>query len=372
MNHNQAVTKLAFAIVLASILHVGVFTAVVAWYHPKTDCQACVDDCGLVLPQAVQGPRIGDVSMQGVTLPKVNVAARDEIKHSPVADCCNCGVCVGPKCGCCPDCGVEDLKEQSFRRPTVVVCPNCPQPVPTYRPVPTPVPTYRPVQPVPTPVPVVPQRQPNVVPSQPATSTNKALYQLALFLDSSAKSNTIRDWFTKDPELVSLRGKCDFQVYTPENALYKTRYASIVPVSQFPAVLFLKPDGGHLHAAGGQMIPSTAAELYADLKEGFNLAKSVEMAEAVPQESGAIREKGYSWDDQVAPTMQLNEQDCPGGICPPREVPSWRPGDKVRDLFGPEPSGLEAILWASPIEIAVFAVLGVIVLMVVALLIKKR
>jgi hypothetical protein len=369
---NRDANKIALAVVLAAILHVGVFATMMGYYHTKTDCQACVDDCGLVAPPPVRGPRIGDIGMQDVALPKINVAARDEIKQASPAECCGCDACVGPGCGCCPECGSEDVKQQILRRPNVVICPTCPQVQPTYRPVPTttprptPVPQVQPIQPV------LPQSQPSVVPSQPATTTNKALFQLALFLDSSAKSAGLNDWFNRDPDLVALRGKVDFQIYTPDNPLYKTRYADVIPTNQFPAVLFLKPDGGHLHAAGGRMIPLTAAELYADLKHGYNLAKSVEMAEAVPQDSGAIREKGYSWDDQVAPTMQLTEQNCPGGICPPREVPSWRPGDKVRDLFGPGPSGMEAILWASPIEIAVFVVLGIIVMLAFAMILKKR
>ena len=63
-------------------------------------------------------------------------------------------------------------------------------------------------------------------------------------------------------QLYKLRTACDFQVYTASNALYQTRYATIVPVDQFPVVLFQDSTGGHVHAAGRSMLPATPAELY--------------------------------------------------------------------------------------------------------------
>ena len=113
-----------------------------------------------------------------------------------------------------------------------------------------------------------PHVTPNVPspPSVPARPQVANRHQLALFVGNDSQSRRLEEWFARDPNLASLRTKVDFQVYRPENKLYQQRFASIVPVSQFPAVLFLKPDGGHIHAAGRAMIPATAGALYSDLE----------------------------------------------------------------------------------------------------------
>ena len=103
---------------------------------------------------------------------------------------------------------------------------------------------------------------------QPQPSPKK--YQIALFIGSDAKSKQLLDWFNHDSlSSTSCERTCDFQVYTASNALYKTRFATIVPVEQFPVVLFQDNTGGHVHAAGRSMLPATPAELFADLRPGL-------------------------------------------------------------------------------------------------------
>ena len=42
--------------------------------------------------------------------------------------------------------------------------------------------------------------------------------------------------------------------YTSNNAIYRGRFAEIVPADQFAVVLFQDSTGGHVHAAGRSMI----------------------------------------------------------------------------------------------------------------------
>jgi len=216
----------------------------------------------------------------------------------------------------------------------------------------------------------------NIVPhpvTSPTSQPAQKRYQLAIFIDGSAKGVALENWFATDAKLQELRSRCDFQKYTPDSALYKTRYANIVPRDQFPAVLFLKPDGGHVHAAGGNMIPSNAAQLMADITESYKLAKSVDSVSS-SSTSGAIKERGYQWSKEIVPSMALVSQSqlCPDGNCPEDgdSVGRPRPLDRVSDLFNREAK--EAVFWASPIEIAVYAFMFIIVVLIVAVAIKKN
>ncbi len=160
---------------------------------------------------------------------------------------------------------------------------------------------------------VTPTVTPTVAPPVPATPTSwthrsqqraagcyaslkpcfpppKKSYQIALFVNADATSQRLQEWFTQNKQLAALKESCEFQVYTSTNAIYKTRYADIVPAEQFPVVLFQDSTGGHIHAAGRSMIPSTAEELYSDLRHGYLLYKQAKQA----QKTGAVKTKGYS------------------------------------------------------------------------------
>jgi hypothetical protein len=352
---NQTLLKIGLVMVGVAIIHVAMFSGVLVVYHPDTksmrDCQtACDAYCDDLLSEK-SGSIAKDFSAGNVAYP-VDTTALNELKHQIF----------------------RPRRQPSYQPSSQPDCPTCVQPsrLPTYVTPTTPT-LVTPQRPAVRPA-VKPAVQPTTPAVQPTTPAVSPRYEIALFLDGSAKSNTIAEWFRTNRNLASLRAKCDFQEYAANNAMYRTRFANIVPVNQFPAILFLKPDGGHVHAAGGRMIPGSADMLYADLKEGYRLSRSVEAAEAIPDNSGVIREAGYSWDSQISPSMQLqNPQDCPDGVCPlpDDEDDRWRPGDRARDLFDRVPSR-NAILWASPIEIAVFVVLGLIVLLAIAAIIKKR
>lgn len=231
-------------------------------------------------------------------------------------------------------------------------------------------------------VPITPVRRPTPAPlfmpapaanaTQPAVAPAK--YQIALFVDSSTRSQTLLNWWNTDPQLQSLRSKCDFQLYTPTNSLYRTRYASLVPTEQFPAVLFLRPDGGHIHAAGGNVLPGTASELWKDLQASYELSRSVQSAQTQvlhSADSGLLRERGYNWDAAIQQQTLLTQspEDCLDGSC--------TPGDNGRllPLFDRDTENQQAVLWANAQEIVtvgLFAIAGLLGCMLLGVVILRR
>ncbi len=173
-----------------------------------------------------------------------------------------------------------------------------------------------------------------------------------------------------DPKLSAMRhpkSTVNVQVYAPGDPIYKTRFATSVPTTEFPAIILTDKDGGHIHAAAKQFIPTTAAELYRDLLKGAELYKQAQAQRpANATISGAIKTRGYSWDNTILPTMQLPQDtsgsDCVGPYCPQPNMPDdrWRPGSRVLDLLdGQEVSPMQAILWANWQEIAIVLLLFV-------------
>jgi hypothetical protein len=202
----------------------------------------------------------------------------------------------------------------------------------------------------------------------PVRAPDSRAYQLALFVGNDSQSRQLMQWFETNPKLIKLRELCEFQVYTESNPLYRERFASIVPREQFPVVLLQDAKGGHIHAAGRSMIPSTAEELYSDLQYGYQLYEQAIQAE----KTGAIRSAGYSWDEMISPSMTLFSQDCPDGYCPIDTSDRLRPGSRIRDrLFDEVNDGRHAILWASAGEMITIALIVVAVLLLGFILIKR-
>jgi hypothetical protein len=205
--------------------------------------------------------------------------------------------------------------------------------------------------------------------------SNAVRYQLALFLDQTAKSKSLLSMFSSDQDLIELKNSCDFQIYYADNPLYRARFAEVVPADQFPVVLFLRPDGGHVHAAGGNMIPNTGSELFSDFVEGYKLSKQVESAPGANKTVGAIKPKSYSWDKSIQADMRLapdemvqqlpTTEQCVDGNCEPQE--RVRPLDKLLNRDSPK----NLIVWASPIEYAIIAVIGIVFVLIIAVALKR-
>lgn len=216
--------------------------------------------------------------------------------------------------------------------------------------------------------PRTPSPTPSITPTPvtPAQPTAKK-YQLALFVTDDSQSQQLLEWFSTDQELINLRSRCEFQVYTPQNALYQARYAQAVPIDQFPAMLFLKSDGGHIHAAGKSMLPGTSKELVSDLRQSYELARS---AEAAPMQTGMIRETGYNWDAAINPQMRLQSGDCPDGFCP--DDSSRLPGLGGGSLLDRVRKPAEAVIWTGAAEIATVMLIGLAGVLVVVIVLKRR
>jgi hypothetical protein len=311
-----------------------VFTAL---HTGPVDCPA--GNCGVPIYQPPPAPA-GIVVEKLAEPPEVNLRAQGELKQQ------NCQPCA-------PTYVTPSHVVPTYVMPNHVI-PHRVQPVIT--------PSVRPSSP---PV-IIPVNFPSI--AAPSSPPAKKSYQLALFVGNDSQSQQLLQWFDRDPQLVHLRSKCEFQVYTASNTLYRARFAEIVPVSQFPVVLFQDSTGGHIHAAGRTMIPGTAAELYGDLRQGYGLYQQARQA----QKTGAIKAAGYSWDDSITPTMSLYSQDCPDGICPTEPSDRWRPGSRVRDtLFDEARDTRDAFIRASANELATIALCVIAVLLLGFILIKR-
>lgn len=246
------------------------------------------------------------------------------------------------------------------------------------RPAPS-IPVHDPHPPLPDATPSAPLTIPAPGPADPASPAAPAStaapaaaaksVQIALFVDQTPAGQQLLQWFNADRNLVDLRSKCEFQVYTPQNALYRARYAEVVPATQFPAILFLRADGGHIHAAGGAMLPSTPEQLYADLRASYRLSESVSNAPGLAQ-TGALRERGYNWDKAIAEldAGYVSAGECPPGTICPDDSEGRRP--LLPRIFdnGPDKS---AILWAGGSEI-VMAILAIAAVILIGVILYKR
>ncbi len=322
--------KLSFGLVALVCLHALAFVTFDAALHEPI--RQAVDSRQVVaVPDPFQIPRAEDrmsqIPQSSITSTPVNTSALNEVKQ-----------------------GV-------FQRWTTQQnsCPTCPQQRPTYvQPgysVATQTPSYVvPSQPATMPGVSVTPSQVVSTPTQPATLPARKSFDLSIFLGNDQRSAILEQWFETDPQLKDMKSRCNFQRFTADNPLYRTRYASLVPADQFPVVLLEYADGGHIHAAGGNMIPATSALLVSDMRESWEKAKQVREAEG--PKSGAIKTAAYSWDKSIAPSMQLigqAESECKDGQC--RLVPSGG------SLF-PAKDNSQAIVWASGNEM----VLGAVVL----------
>lgn len=136
-----------------------------------------------------------------------------------------------------------------------------------------------------------------------------AKYSLAIFVGTDQASQRLLDWVNRDPQLAELRKNINFQAYTKDNPLYRERFSGVIPVEQFPAVVFTDPRGGHVYVAGASSIPSSAAALYNALRDSTQIQQQATRTDP----------------DSLALPVQEFDPTCPDGNCPPGRVPLLNP-----------------------------------------------
>jgi len=242
----------------------------------------------------------------------------------------------------------------------------------------TPVaPIAKPTTPTATPAvydPLVAPPAPMVIPAVSAAQPTKpkAKYQVAFFIDKNAQNQTMYKWFDTHPNLVSLKEASEFQRYSASNQLYLTRYAETIPVAQFPVVLVQDATGGHIHAAARAMIPNTSDELWADILAGALLWRQAKQGDI--QMTGALKTKGYSWDDKIRPDMRLTSTDCPDGFCPDPSEARTGPFDRIfnRDQPSKVFDVKNLLVWAGVSDIATLAVFVLIGITLIYILARRQ
>ncbi|MEM7560017.1 MAG: hypothetical protein AAF394_12935 [Planctomycetota bacterium] len=193
-------------------------------------------------------------------------------------------------------------------------------------------------------------------------------FQIALFVGEDAASQQLLDWFEQNVGLRDLKSKCEFQVYRIDNPLYQSRYKQFVPASQFPVVLFQDSQGSHVHAAGNQMLPGSASELLRDLQYGYALYQQTREAEI----SGAMKTRGYSWDDAISPDSQL---DLPNQVSPRNSQINGQSWDstpsKPNQPFTDREDSRNALFWANAEEMVTMALIFVALVLFGYILLKR-
>jgi hypothetical protein len=132
-------------------------------------------------------------------------------------------------------------------------------------------------------------------------------FNVSVFVGTDRQSQDLLSWFDTNENLKALKSQCNYQAYTRDNALYKERFASIVSASEFPAVVVSDPQGGHVYAVGSAMLPRSAADLYAEIYDGFQVYSKVAAKPGEPTPVNA----------EVASAAE--RPDCPDGQCQPAD-----------------------------------------------------
>lgn len=164
------------------------------------------------------------------------------------------------------------------------------------------------------------QPKPTGDPVKVVSTPTASRFNVSVFVATDRQSQDLLAWFDTNENLKALKSQCNYQAYTRDNALYKERFASIVSASEFPAVVVSDPQGGHVYAAGASMLPRTAADLYAEIYDGFQVYSKVA---AKPSEPTPI-------NAEVASAAE--RPDCPDGQCVPADRQPFLNPDRERLL----------------------------------------
>jgi hypothetical protein len=154
--------------------------------------------------------------------------------------------------------------------------------------------------------------------------------------DDSIESQRLKYDFANHPELRKLLAQTHHNAYTPNDPMFRDRYAQYVGEG-FPQVWVLKPDGGRVYKATGkgpQGVPA-GDQLAAEI------AASIQLVRDCP-------------DCPVRPSPYQPIGPAPVPPRPDQFVPDLRPPG----LAGPSVISIETIVAAAIVVIAVFIILG--------------
>lgn len=164
------------------------------------------------------------------------------------------------------------------------------------------------------------QPKPTGDPVKVVSTPTASRFNVSVFVGTDRQSQDLLAWFDTNENLKALKSQCNYQAYTRDNALYKERFASIVSASEFPAVVVSDPQGGHVYAAGASMLPRSAADLYAEIYDGFQVYSRVVSKPSEPTPINA----------EVASAAE--RPDCPDGQCVPADRQPFLNPDRERLL----------------------------------------
>lgn len=324
---NQKRVKIALSAgLLAAIFAHAVISAGVQRSLPMME-QYILDTPATVTPSAPPGGINFDSARFGSpnTLP-VNDAARDELKRQILG-----------------------------RRITPYVSPRCPDCPPNQ-----PVPNSQPARPN------------NTTPAQPAGNVQpvktQPRYAIELFVTNDQQSQQLQAWFRDNATLAKWTTTCNFNTYTADNPLYKSRYQPLIPPDAFPVCLVTAPNGGHVYAADRYALPQSAAALVTEISDATKLHQSIINGSTnplPPQPSPPVNAQSA-----MHPAPDYIEQ-CPDGNCTPAE--RWRLFDRDRERrpLGTSVEGLLSALF-SPAEFLMQILIVAIGTFVIVYLIRTR
>lgn len=80
-------------------------------------------------------------------------------------------------------------------------------------------------------------------------------------------------WFATNPELAQLKKSVTWSHLRPSDKIFIERYQPVLG-NDFPMVIFERADGGTIYAASGRSMPRYGSDLFAMLRESYQLAKN--------------------------------------------------------------------------------------------------
>lgn len=188
-------------------------------------------------------------------------------------------------------------------------------------------------------------------------ANNRSTVLLVVPPQPTWQSKQLVDGFAKDPQLSAVKSRFKLQTLTTSDALYRERYAGVLPEFEAPIVAVCDPLARVFYKASRTTLPSSNATLASKIVDAIPQLK-----QAAPQEF-----EGYGAD---CPDGNCPDQPyCPDGNCPLPNNPSVGPiPDSPTQLGLGEWIAIALGAVVALVTVAVFAIFG---LLLVKYLVRK-